>query len=882
MRENNQVKMTNYTNFKTYQTEYNREFLLSVLLISFFVEVLYFIVGGLAIAVYEIGTKGWVLSSYVGLISTLVLGTYVLLFFVIKYYFRALPTTVGLLTMAFLFFHKISLALANPNSVTLPVIWLILMFIFARYYLKPNPFMICALGSCALFTINIAKQPEVLGNLRPVAWVMIISALNAGVISRRHFLHEMEAFDQHHKAMADTEAKLDHLNKDMLTGLKTKYAFDQYIQEKLDSKRNDHTYVIIVDLDDMVLCNRLYGYETGNRYIQSMGWLLHYLECDTTDIVSRHNGDVFVGILGSYKNSDLIKKRLEQYNHILKDDFVLENQDNRFVPHYSFGVAHLEEGMSYLDAHARAENAMYDQKSQNKKHLANSNYYLPHVNLATLFNESSITVIVWKVAAGWPVGFVTANIKELLGYTNEEIMADGFYFHDLIHPEDVDRIEAEVEGYMAAHVDNYEQTYRVRNAYGTYIWVRDYSVPVWSEGKIIQVNGYIHDITQAKASESMFQHTEKLNALGRLSGGIAHDMNNHLMIIGSQLDLALEKDALEVYRDSCKRMGTVVAGASNVVKQLMTFGSHNLYEPKAYNLVNIAKGILGMLEHTFEKNIVITASYYAKEVFVKVDRSLVENALLNLCINAKDAMDYGGLLQLQVDTLDTAQPMQTLTGMLRPGQYGLIRVKDDGVGIPEEAIEKIFEPFYTSKMEGNGIGLSAVIGVIRQHNGAINVQSTVGKGTTFTLYFPLVAPVEQPPEKKAATRGLAEADETLNILIIDDEPILSETLKEFLNIKGQSAVAFDSAIEGLKYYEDHHHRIHLVLLDMLMPEMNGEEVFRAMHNINSDVKVIYLSGYSEGIEVGEEDQDNILAFFSKPLSMPELYNRIVEEMTIDG
>ncbi len=293
------------------------------------------------------------------------------------------------------------------------------------------------------------------------------------------------------------------------------------------------------------------------------------------------------------------------------------------------------------------------------------------------------------------------------------------------------------------------------------------------------------------------------------------------------------------------------------------------------NLDEVVKGISEMMKHTLDKSISIIYTSKVGDINIEVDKSLVENAIMNLCINASDAMPEGGQLELTLDTECLHERLQTYSGYLEEGEYAVVTVRDNGKGMNEATINRIFEPFFTTKEAGTGVGLSAVIGVIRQHNGGVIVTSQLGKGTAFQLYFPMKTGIEEKnikEEKKREMNGYP----VMNILIVDDEPILTQVLHQFLESKGCQVKSITDSRLVAHYYEDHRDEIDFVILDMLMPYLSGTEVFERLYAIDSNVKVLYLSGYTEGVEIPEEYSDNIIGFMEKPVRLNQVYEMLIK------
>ena len=624
------------------------------------------------------------------------------------------------------------------------------------------------------------------------------------------------------------------------------------------------------------------------------------------------------------------------------------------------------------------------------------------IDYNTLFEIGTVMVVVWESREGWPIAHASQNTGNILGYDADSLQ--GRLYMDLVHPDDIDKVREEVEVYLYERRSQWEQEYRIRKSDGSYIWVRDFTVPVW-EGQILQqINGYIYDVsveidnrrvmkfqntrlnqvieatnvgtwewhipsgkvtanerfaemcgyslaevepltigtwdewispqdkakfyeavqdhldgradsyqmecrvrtkegayiwvmdrgkvmewddegnpvrmigaqtdvTEMKQTQAMLYHSEKLNALGRLAGGMAHDINNHLMMIGSYAALSKERKSLEGYEANMEAIEGIVARAADVVKQLMVFTRQSLFEAVPTDMVEILRNVEKMARHTFGRNISIVTGHTIGKIMADVDQSLIENALINLCINARDAMPDGGTIHLDVKKRVLNRRIHTYSGYLDPGNYCLIRIIDDGVGMEENELERIFEPFFTTKETGTGIGLSTVIGIVKQHDGGIHVVSQKGVGSAFTIYIPLMT--------KETEQGLTTMPTVIveggcgcNVLIVDDEPVIGQVLEEYLAMKGCHATTKTDPEEALTYFSTHHEVIDVVIMDMMMPRMSGDTLYRHMLAIDEDVKVLFLSGFSEGIHVSEQDRANIIGYLEKPVHVEKVFEAL--------
>jgi PAS domain S-box-containing protein len=386
------------------------------------------------------------------------------------------------------------------------------------------------------------------------------------------------------------------------------------------------------------------------------------------------------------------------------------------------------------------------------------------------------------------------------------------------------------------------------------------------------------DITESKMLEEKLRQSQKMEAIGQLAGGIAHDFNNMLSgIMGSAelLDLMLPADS--PYRDQVRTIIKSAGTAADLTGKLLAFSRKGKIVSGIVNIHESIMTVIAILKRTIDRNISIETSLDALSFTMTGDASLIQNAILNLGINARDAMPEGGRIVISTSNvyLDKAS-CEFENGCIEPGEYICIDVRDTGQGIPENIRQKIFEPFFTTKEpgKGTGLGLSAVYGTVREHSGTISVKSSQGKGTVFSICLPLKCPEkiksENPPATLASGNGV--------ILVVEDEPVVSSTAGDILAGLGYEVLFASCGEEALEIYSRNYPVIALVFLDMVMPGINGPETFRRMKEINSNVKVLYTSGFTkEGSKI-DFSETGVCGFIKKPYRISEL-SRILASVT---
>ena len=407
-------------------------------------------------------------------------------------------------------------------------------------------------------------------------------------------------------------------------------------------------------------------------------------------------------------------------------------------------------------------------------------------------------------------------------------------------------------------------------------WVLVNAVPVFDEeGFLKKVVVNFYDITELKTIEEELIHSRKMDAIGQLAGGVAHDFNNMLAGIMSSAELlksrfsaeSIENTYIDMILHSSQR-------AADLNSKLLSFARKGKAVSTPINVHAVLDDAVGILERSVDKRIRITTRKTAKYHTVTGDNSQLQNAFLNLCINAANAMPGGGEIFISTENIDLDDSFcRTCPFNVVPGNYVYIEVRDSGVGIPPENLKKIFEPFFTTrpKGKGTGLGLASVYGTLQQHHGAISVYSEEGVGTSFHLYLPIsegVVPLYKKEEKIVSGSG--------RILLVDDEEIIRITAKEMLKDMNYEVLTAQNGQEALELYRVNSSRIDLVILDMVMPDMNGREVFPLIREINPEAKVIISSGFTKFEDLNAMNEQGLCGFIRKPYRKSEL-SRIVSD-----
>lgn len=390
------------------------------------------------------------------------------------------------------------------------------------------------------------------------------------------------------------------------------------------------------------------------------------------------------------------------------------------------------------------------------------------------------------------------------------------------------------------------------------------------------VETIIRDISAKKEVEKQLLQAQKMESIGLLAGGIAHDFNNILAgILGYSTLILSQAPEESVIHRYAKTIEDSAVRASELTQKLLAFARGGKYNIQTTNLNKIVSEVYSILKRTMEKNINISVRLEEGLRCVEADPSQMSQILLNLCVNARDAMPHGGSLFIETRNADLPEKVFPEGGVNDPGGYVAVSVKDTGTGIDKEVLPRIFEPFFTTKQtgKGTGLGLSMVYGIVKNHGGYIDVESTPGKGTTFTVYLP--ASRDQRESCTGREEIQVEGGNEL-ILVIDDEEMVADLAREILEEKGYRVLVARDGIEGISLYKEHAGQVDLVLLDMIMPNMDGAQVFKELKRLDPKVKVMLVSGYSLDRKAQDVLARGALAFIKKPYRPFELLKKVRE------
>jgi PAS domain S-box-containing protein len=390
---------------------------------------------------------------------------------------------------------------------------------------------------------------------------------------------------------------------------------------------------------------------------------------------------------------------------------------------------------------------------------------------------------------------------------------------------------------------------------------------------------FAEDVTERRALEQQLRQSQKMEAVGRLAGGIAHDFNNLLMVISGYSEFLLERLGTDpALRGPAQEIASAAGRATSLTRQLLAFSRKQMLAPKILDLNGVVTENLKMLTRVIGEDIDLVMVPAEGLGAVRADAGQIEQVIMNLAVNARDAMPAGGKLTLETSNVSLDEEYARFHAPLRPGNYVMLAISDTGAGMDSETQSHIFEPFFTTKgPKGTGLGLSTVYGIVKQSGGYIWVFSEQGKGTTFKIYLPRVAEAAETPVQAVVPAESASVEPgTETILLVEDEANLRYLARQFLEKQGYRVIEAADGAVAMQIVVAHEGTIHLLLTDVIMPGMNGRELAQRISEIRPNVKILYMSGYTENVIGRNGTLDAGVRLLQKPFSLHNLKNKVRE------
>jgi PAS domain S-box-containing protein len=503
-----------------------------------------------------------------------------------------------------------------------------------------------------------------------------------------------------------------------------------------------------------------------------------------------------------------------------------------------------------------------------------------------LLTQNSLTGI--YIHVGGLLKFVNRRFTDMLGYVPEELI--GRQYWDFVHPEDRDMVKRISLARARGEKAPFEYEFRHLKKDGKTLWVHNLSNIIQYQGQTANM-GNLAQIDDRKRAEqekakleAQFHQAQKMESVGRLAGGVAHDYNNMLSVIIGYAELAIEKmaptdpihgDLLEIYAAARR--------AEEVTRQLLAFARQQTIAPKVLDLNTTVEGMLNMLRRLIGEDINLAWLPHTDLWLVKMDPSQLDQVLANLCVNARDAITDVGRVSVETQNMTLDDAYCTDHPGFVPGDFVMLAVSDDGCGMERKEEKRIFEPFFTTKKvgKGTGLGLATVYGIVKQNNGFINVYSEPGKGTIFRIYLPRFEGMLSDAIKEETTpipKGKGEW-----VLLVEDSDSVLKLTDRLLKSLGYMVLTSRTWGEAMDLAKRHAHQIHLLVVDVVMPEMNGRELANEILSICPNLKTLFMSGYTADVIAHHGVLEEGVNFIQKPFSkrgMATAVRNVLEEEAV--
>ncbi|MBC8089973.1 MAG: response regulator [Phycisphaerae bacterium] len=468
----------------------------------------------------------------------------------------------------------------------------------------------------------------------------------------------------------------------------------------------------------------------------------------------------------------------------------------------------------------------------------------------------------------------------MLGYEPNELPSDDALWESLAHPDDKDRLAAATSLLLSSTADQYVHEFTLRHKAGHWVPIlaRGY-IQRDESGKPIRLSGTNTDLTERRrvaqereTFERKLQESQKLESLGVLAGGIAHDFNNLLTGVLGNASLAMHEVSpgsnaytyLTEINDAASR-------AAELCRQMLAYSGRGRFVVTRTLINPVIEQTAQLLQLSIDKHAVLRFELGRALPPVEVDVTQVRQALMNLVVNASEAQsDAGGVITVStgITNVDAAYLNSAqLASALEPGEFVHIEVTDTGSGMTPDVLARIFEPFYSTKFTGRGLGLAAVLGIVRGHRGSLKVYSEAGRGSTFKLLFPSMRGELEDTSAVAPPQSWKGSG---TILVVDDEPAVRRTVSRMLQLMGFTTLEASDGAEGIELFKDNAPRIDLVMLDLTMPRLDGEQTFAELRRVDPNVRVVLMSGFNQQEAISRFTGKGLASFVQKPFSLDSL------------
>lgn len=478
--------------------------------------------------------------------------------------------------------------------------------------------------------------------------------------------------------------------------------------------------------------------------------------------------------------------------------------------------------------------------------------------------------------------FVSDYIEKITGYAPKEWLSEPNYWIKILHPDDKEEALDKTEEFLQDKGEGFLE-YRFIKKNGEIVWTETQMKAVKDEnGKVVSLTGITIDVSERKRaeealikSEEQLRQSQRLESVGRLAGGIAHDFNNMLTAINGYSELLLrelkEENSIRQKVLEIKKAGE---RSASLTQQLLAFSRRQVLKPQMLDLNNVIKDMSGLFRRLIGEHIYLSINLSEDECRVEADPGQLSQVIMNLAVNARDAMPKGGELTIKTENIFLDEEYAATHVPTMPGNYVRLSVSDTGIGVDEESRKHIFEPFYTTKEKGagTGLGLATVYGIVKQSGGYIWVDSEPGKGAEFIVFLPQVEKIVAISKEKIMSETEMPGNET--ILLVEDEEAVRELTVKILEMNGYSVIEAKDGAEAFEIYEESSGNIDLLITDVVMPRMSGRELAEKIKQVNPGIRVLFSSGYSDDRNMMRDRDLKTIDFINKPFTPEELGRKI--------
>jgi PAS domain S-box-containing protein len=481
---------------------------------------------------------------------------------------------------------------------------------------------------------------------------------------------------------------------------------------------------------------------------------------------------------------------------------------------------------------------------------------------------SEIDVIVWEAdVKRQRFSFVSKRAEYMLGHPITAWLDDDDFWRRIVDPEDLPLAELYFEEAIGRASDH-DYEYRLRNSQGQPVWVRDRVRAVHNEDGELRLRGVTADVTDRRELEERLLQSQKMDAVGQLAGGVAHDFNNLLVVISGYTGLLLGRVTDDVSLTQLREISQAAGRAGELVAQLLAFGRRAPSIDELVDLGALIRGIEPMLRRLIDEDIGLKLEIPSALSLVRADPGQLEQVLVNLVINARDAMPLGGEIRIHTTELDLDEAEANELGLIA-GQCVVLSVTDNGSGMTNETKARVFEPFFTTKElgKGTGLGLATIYGIVEQAGGRIAIDTELGRGSTFSVYL-LGAPVTEEEPDAEDHRG--------TILVVEDEPAVRRLVRTVLEDGGYRIREAANGREALEYMERGAGRVDLILTDVVMPDVTGPELVARLAPLEQALPVLFMSGYADTQLLSRGLDQSTIGVLRKPFTGEQLTTRVAE------